>query len=86
MDFKSGLGFDNTARVKELAEVGVPEIPVGKENFAFSVGQTVLHSGLGRYKRETECNIVERWQEHGYCYYRDDQGLVNRQIDLMAQV
>lgn len=86
MDFKSGVGFDNTTRVKELAEEGIPEIPVGKENYAFSVGQTVLHSGLGRYKRGTVCIISERWQQHGYCYYRDIHGLVNRQIDLMALV
>lgn len=81
-----GVGFDNTQSVTKLAEKGVPEIPVGKENYAFSVGQTVLHSGLGRYKRGTVCIIAERWQQHGYCYYRDYKGLVNRQIDLMAQV
>lgn len=86
MDFKSGVRFDNTTRVKELAEEGIPEIPVGKENYAFRVGQTVLHSGLGRYERGTECEIVFRWGEHGYCFYGDDKGLVHRQIDLMAQV
>lgn len=81
-----GVGFENTANIKELAEKGIPEIPVGKENYAFTVGQTVLHSGLAHYKRGTVCIIVERWKQHGYCYYRDIRDLVHRQKDLMAQV
>ena len=84
MDFNNGTGFDNTQRIKELADQGVPEIPVGNESYAFAEGQTVQHSGEGRYKRGTKCKIVERWEQHGYCYYRDDKGLVNRQKDLMA--
>jgi hypothetical protein len=74
--------FDNTASVKKLAQKGIPPIPKGNESFRFNVGQTVISSGEGMFKKGTPFTIADRYMQHGYAYYRDTKANVHRDKDI----
>jgi len=79
----TGIFFDNTLRIKQLAEqVGIPEIPKGKEQFLYNVGETVESSGIGPLKEGVKVKIVERYMQHGYAYYVAENGQTHRTKDL----
>lgn len=79
----SGIGFDNTLRIKQLAEtVGIPEIPRGNQFFKYEVGQTVESTGVGPIREGIKIKIVERYMQHGYAYYRAENNQVHRDKDI----
>lgn len=59
-----------------------PPIPLGKQSYKFEIGQTYLSSAISPIKEGTPIKIVDRYMQHGYCYYRDDKGMVHREKDL----
>lgn len=62
-----------------------PEIPRGNQTFKFEIGQPVYSSGLGPVKKGIAIPIVDRYEQHGYCYYVAKNGQVHREMDLTAQ-
>jgi hypothetical protein len=80
---KIGFSFDNTLRIKQLAEtVGIPEIPKGNQFFKYEVGQTVESTGVGPIREGIKIRIVERYMQHGYAYYRGENNQVHRDKDI----
>lgn len=59
-----------------------PPEPKGKQTYRFKVGDVATGSGLGPLKAGVQVKIVERWKQHGYCYYKVESGQVHRDKDL----
>ena len=59
-----------------------PSIPKGRQHYIYEVGQTVYFTSLGLYKEGTPVTIVDRYTQHGYCYYVDAAGKAHREKDL----
>lgn len=59
-----------------------PEIARGKQVYKFEVGQTYKASGVGSLKAGTPITIVGRYKQHGFAYYKGDNGMVHREKDL----
>jgi len=72
----------NFFKTLEDARRPLPEIPKGNQRFVFSVGDTVKSSGVGPLKAGVSVKIVDRYEQHGYCYYVGDNGMVHREKDL----
>jgi hypothetical protein len=62
--------FDNTGKIKALAEKGTPPIPLGGETTLYEKGDRVLTSNLSPFKENTEFVIVSSYTQMGYVYYR----------------
>lgn len=72
----------STINTIKLARRTSIDTPAGLEEYAFSAPQVVQATEVSRYKKGTRIQIIERYMQNGYCYYRDDKGLVWRQRDI----
>lgn len=75
--------FDNTATIKKLAQTVDLHIPKGKDKFLYEVGQVCQSSEIGVYKKGTQFTIKDRWMDHGYAYYKDQNGRCHRNKDIL---
>jgi hypothetical protein len=67
-----GIGFDNTASIKEKCDSGeyaIPDIPRGNEKCRFNVNDEVTTTGTGNIKAGNVGKVVDMYEQNGYWYY-----------------
>lgn len=77
------LGAISERNIVKLQSEKIPNIPKGKENYIFNVGQDVRTGPTSTRKPGLRGKVKERYKQHGYCYYVLSDGLgTQRQRDL----
>ncbi len=59
------------------------EVPTGKQNFIFEVGQEVIATGEGQIKAGTKLEVKDREKTNGFCRYYAG-GVWHLQQDLIV--
>lgn len=77
-----GFHFDNTEKVKKLAQETSLDTPEGNETYQHNAGDTVQATNTSPYKEGTTFTIKDRYMENGFAYYRDTNNRIHRNKDI----
>jgi hypothetical protein len=78
LDVIAGKQFADMQRNRPYYDALINNTPSGKETQFYNVGDTVISTGTGTYKKGFQMIIIEAYEENGYFKYVCGHGKKNK--------